>query len=347
MKKIDSRTVSNRIAHRFWMDANQAGISEAEFFRHTGIAQAELRDPGGRVNTDKHRRMLTFMGSFPTSRAIVDVGAEQWLGEHLTLAGICYNSDSLRRALRHFLAFRGLIGEFDFMTMRENGSEVEVDYLTEFANARSGVQAFANFKTLAYFIRAYDAGTGAVLRVGLQGAAPSFAGAMGEFFGAPVRFEQARNTMRFAAAALDRPFQHFNAVLAPYSLARAQQEMARISGAHAFSSKVEGAIRDLLMAPGDNADGASLLLRLCERLAVTPWSLRRMLRQEESSFSALERKVKSEEARALLLAGALSVADVSDRLGFSSQSAFTRFFKLHHHLPPALYRQNAVPAGRS
>ena len=72
LKKIDSRTVSNRIAHHFWMDANKAGFSEAEFFRHTGIAQAELRDPGGRVNTDKHRRMLTFMASFPASRAIVD-----------------------------------------------------------------------------------------------------------------------------------------------------------------------------------------------------------------------------------------------------------------------------------
>ncbi|MEC5163833.1 MULTISPECIES: helix-turn-helix domain-containing protein [unclassified Janthinobacterium] len=71
-----------------------------------------------------------------------------------------------------------------------------------------------------------------------------------------------------------------------------------------------------------------------------------MLRQESSTFSALELKVKSDEARALLQAGALSVAAVSDRLGFSSQSAFTWFFKLHHHVPPAQYRQNAAPAGR-
>ena len=107
---------------------------------------------------------------------------------------------------------------------------------------------------------------------------------------------------------------------------------------------MEQAIRDLLVAPGEHAGGASLLLRLCDRLGVTQWSLRRMLQLEQTSFSALELKVKSEEARALLQAGALSVADVSDRLGFSSQSAFTRFFKLHHHVPPALYRQNAAPA---
>ncbi|WP_409031483.1 hypothetical protein [Janthinobacterium sp. CG_23.3] len=40
------------------------------------------------------------------------------------------------------------------------------------------------------------------------------------------------------------------------------------------------------------------------------------------------------------------MAAVSDRLGFSSQSAFMRLFKLHHHMPPAQYRQNAAPAGR-
>jgi len=38
------------------------------------------------------------------------------------------------------------------------------------------------------------------------------------------------------------------------------------------------------------------------------------------------------------------VLEISERLGFSSQSAFTRFFKNQFELPPARYRQDAAGA---
>lgn len=344
MKNVDLRTVSNRVAFHCWMGLHAAGVSEEEFVRNTGITLDTLSIAGGRINAERHERLLNYMPRFAQSRNIVDVAPTQWLGEYMSLTGVCYNSATLRQALLHFLSFRGLIGEFDFVLLRENGKQVEFDYIAEFNSIRSGMQAFANFKTLAFFTRAYDNGAPTVFHVELQGEAPPFAGAMSEFFGAPVRFHQARNLMRFDAPALDQPFSQYNALLAPHMLERARSELQIIRSAHLFSSRVEQTISDLLSAPHEDLSSDSLLPRLCEELSTTPWSLRRRLQLESTSFSALQMKVKSEHARKLLQAGTLSVADISERLGFASQSAFTRFFKLHHKMPPARYRQDGGSA---
>lgn len=346
MNRPDGRTVSNGIARSCWQGLHAAGVSEAEFTANTGIRLDELVGACGRINAEKHRRLTHYLLRFPASRHMVELGVEAWFAGYVTLASVCLNSGTLRQALQHFLEFRGLVGEFDVMLMREHGTTLEFEYLSEFLPGRGGMQAFANFKSLAFVVRAYDTGAPTRFHVGLQGADAKLAGTMAEFFGAPVDVGAARNLIRFEAPALDRPFGQFNALLAPHLLGRAQEEMRQIRSAHRFSAQVEQAIRELLLPATADADSASLLLRLCDTLRIAPWSLRRSLQQEDTSFRTLEMKVKSEEAGKLVQAGTLSVAEISDRLGFSSQSAFTRFFKMHYHLPPVRYRQDAsVSAG--
>lgn len=340
MNKPDPRTVSCRIAKNCWNGLHASGVSEAEFTGHTGIRLDELGASAGRINADKHRRLMHYLQRFPLSGNVVDMGPASWFADFLTLASLCFNSATLREALKRFLQFRGLVGEFDVMLMRENGAALEFEYISEFFPGQGATQAFANFKSLAFVVRAYDTGAATPFQVGLQGANLATAGAMAEFFGAPVRLGQARNIMRFAAPHLDRPFGQFNALLAPHLLDRAQEEMRHIRESHRLSAQVEQAIHTLLQHAQTEADSATLLLRLCETLRIAPWSLRRLLQQEDTSVRALEMKVKSEEAGRLLQSGLLSVGEVSDRLGFSSQSAFTRFFKRHYHMPPVRYRQD-------
>lgn len=343
MNKTDLRTVCNSIARNCWRGLHAAGVGEAEFHAHTGIRLDELNAPKGRIDAVRHHRLTQYLLRFPASRHIVDMSASTWFRDYETLASLCLNSSTLRAAIACFLEFRPLIGEFDLMMMREADGVMECEYGSEFVPGQGAAQAFANFKSLAIVVRAYDPTT--TFQVGMEGPQLQYAAAMAEFFGDRIRFGQARNTMRFRSDRLDQPFDPFNAVLAPHLLARAREEMFQLRQAHRFSARVEQAIRDLLPAAAAQADSASLLRRLCDALRVAPWSLRRMLQQEATSFRELEMKVKSEEAVRLLQAGALSMGEISDRLGFSSQSAFTSFFKMQHQVPPVRYRQEAACGG--
>lgn len=340
MNKTDLRTVCNAIARNCWRGLHAAGVGEAEFHAHTGIRLDELNAPKGRIDAVRHYRLTQYLLRFPESRHIVDMSASTWFNDYESLASVCLNSSTLRAAIACFLEFRPLIGEFDAMLMREGDGMVECEYVSEFVPGQGAGQAFANFKSLAIVVRTYDAA--ATFQVGMEGAQLQYAAPMAEFFGDRIRFGQARNTMRFRSDLLDRPFEPFNPVLAPHLLARARAEMVELRQTQRFSARVEQAIRELLPAAAAHADSASLLRRLCDALRVAPWSLRRLLQQEATSFRELEMKVKSEEAVRLLQSGALSMGEISDRLGFSSQSAFTRFFKMQHQVPPVRYRQEVA-----
>lgn len=58
--------------------------------------------------------------------------------------------------------------------------------------------------------------------------------------------------------------------------------------------------------------------------------------------SIMERhaKLRIQEAKYLLREGGMTVAEVSDRLGFSSPQYFTRFFARHENMPPAKYMKS-------
>ena len=346
MIKLDTRTVCNRIARHSWLALHADGVSAEEFTGNTGIALFELETANGRLNADQHRRLVTYAQRHASGRDWLDVGQDAWFGDYPQLANVCFNSPTLRAALLRLLEFRGLIGEFDFMLMRDNVDHVEFDYLSEFAPDNGAMQALANFKTLVLIVRCYDRyGEHGRRRFALQlqGPPPRYAAAIDEFFGGRVRYGQDRNLLRFETRHLDQPFAPFNHVLAPQLLAQATTALARVRTAHRLSARVEQGLRTMLTETA--GPGAALLPRLCDQLGMAPWTLRRALQQEGTSFRALELQVKGDESRRLLQHSGLSVAEIGDRLGFSSQSAFSRFFKARHLLSPARYRHQGTGAG--
>jgi len=338
LHKLDTRTVSNRIAQHFARAMLADGHDPADFVRHTGITDALLTEPGGRINAERHRRLVQYAQQLAPQRGMLDMDVPHWFAQFSSVAHVCFNRPTLREALQELLQLRGLIGEFDFMLMREHGGRVEIDYLSEFCPSGGAMQALANFKMLSMVVRAYDDGRPTTFRTGFMGAAPWFAHNVSECFGAPARYHQARNSLTFDAHKLDQPYAQFNAVLAPHARQHAHAELQLLRDAQRFSARVEQAIVELLGK--HSGDSASLLPALCDGLAINSWTLRRQLQQEKTSFRALELRAKSRESRRLLRETKMSVAEIGERLGFSSQSAFTRFFRTQFNLPPARYRHD-------
>ncbi|WP_128143051.1 AraC family transcriptional regulator ligand-binding domain-containing protein [Janthinobacterium lividum] len=234
MHKPDTRTVSNRIAQQCARAMQADGHDPAEFFQRTGITPAQLDEPGGRINAERHRRMTAYAQQLPQHRGLLDLDVTHWFAHYSGIAHVCFNRPTLRSALHELLHLRGLIGEFDFMLMSENGTRIEIEYLSEFCPSGGAMQALANFRMLSLVARAYDDGAPTAFRAGFQGKAPWFAPAISECFGAAATFGQARNTLTFDAPALDRPFAQFNAMLAPHALRHAQGQLQQLQGRSCF-----------------------------------------------------------------------------------------------------------------
>lgn len=335
------RTVSNRIAVFAMEAAGHAGVSPQAFAARTGIGAHELADGNGRIEGARHQRVVELMAQLGPIARKVPERPHTLFPDFPVLGNLCLNARTLREALESFLVFRPLIGEFDFLSYRETPDYVRFDYIAEFAPG-NGFQALSNFQVLANLIRAYDVGQRTVFQVSLMGPALPRSNDLGEFFGAQVEHGAEANWLQFDSASLDVPFIQYNGALAPFLRQQAQHELLRVRRGHLFSSSVERLIGEII---GDTADerptSASLLAQICGRLNTSRWTLRRQLQVEGLHFTELEARVKFNEACRLLGETRLSVAHISEQLGFSSQSAFTRFFRTRHELPPMAFRQRA------
>jgi AraC-like DNA-binding protein len=335
------RTVSNRIAAAAMNAAESAGMSPDHFSARTGIAAQDLVDTNGRIDGSRHRRLVELMASLsPRFEHLLDE-RHGLFPDFPVLGNLCLNGRSLRAAIDAFLTFRPLIGEFDFLFYKETPAWVQFEYIAEFAPA-SSFQALANFQVLSTLIRAYDVTRRTAFHVSLTGNAPPRAHAISDFFGADVQYGAPSNCLRFAAGALDLPFPQHNAALAPYLLQQTQRELQRVQQSHLFSTNVANLISEIIADDADETPTtSSLLAQICERLKTSRWTLRRQLQAEGLHFSELEARVKFREACRLLADTPTSIAQISEQLGFSSQSAFTRFFRSRHATPPTAFRHDA------
>ena len=92
-------------------------------------------------------------------------------------------------------------------------------------------------------------------------------------------------------------------------------------------------------------DEAVMVEDIAKRLNVSAQHLRRLLREEGTSFREIKEEILRDEAIASLVRGRETVEALSDRLGFSEPSAFRRAFRRWTGSPPGSYRPDAADAG--
>jgi AraC-like DNA-binding protein len=83
---------------------------------------------------------------------------------------------------------------------------------------------------------------------------------------------------------------------------------------------------------------------VAKRLTISAQHLRRLLRDEGTSFREIKEEILRDEAIASLVRGGETVEELSDRLGFSEPSAFRRAFRRWTGNPPGSYRPVYDPA---
>jgi AraC-like DNA-binding protein len=88
--------------------------------------------------------------------------------------------------------------------------------------------------------------------------------------------------------------------------------------------------------------GAPMLESIARRLAMSPRTLQRRLREEGTVFNDVLDAQRFEAAKSYLARGDIASREVAYLLGFSEQSAFNRAFKRWSGQTPARYRRQAA-----
>ncbi|MGB7318853.1 MAG: AraC family transcriptional regulator [Planktotalea sp.] len=154
-----------------------------------------------------------------------------------------------------------------------------------------------------------------------------------QFFGAPVRFEASFGALRFDARYLRRPAKRSEMALKRFLRAAPGNFLI----GYKYDEGLLGAVMERLKS--QPAEEWPTLPNLAQALGQSPATLRRRLESQGHSYRGLKADLRRERAQTMLRDNALSVSEISHRLGYAEPSAFFRAFKGWTGQSPDAWRQ--------
>jgi AraC-like DNA-binding protein len=157
--------------------------------------------------------------------------------------------------------------------------------------------------------------------VEVRHAAPADTREHARIFGVPVRFGGARNGITFLKAQLGLAVVQADPALSAILDRHAQELVRRLPPAGTFSHRVRA------MIAGELRGGNPALEPIAAKLRVSARTLRRRLKDENTSLSALLDELRRELALGYVEERAMTLDAIAFELGFADARAFRRAFK--------------------
>ena len=332
--------IRSAVLTKFLEVAQAVNLNPQDVLRQAGLTRALIEDPEQRIPSRAAVNLLeaaarasqcpTFGLRMAQARQLADFGVVSLLISHQA---------TLRDALATLLQYRHLLNESLAMQLENVGKmvivreEVVVGMLSPQATELAiGVL----FRMCAAFL----GGAWHPHSVNFTHAAPADLSVHRRVFDCRVEFGSEFNGFVFSSADLDAPNPSADPVMASYAQ-RFLESLPRNSQ-HSTTEAVRQAI--YLMLPMGRANSECV----AQGLGLSVRTMQRQLDEDQASFTDLLNEVRRELVQRYLANAQYNMTRIADLLGYSTPSAFTRWFATHFGQSPSSWRriqaQQILPA---
>lgn len=335
-------TCTNWIARDILRFFDEKGIAVDPILHHSGIVRCELERPEGRLTQDQYAKLLKSLTRY-TSQYYDYLMVKQQQSEYLQflysqspdLLGLCLNSPDVEHCLQHFFAHRSLI---------ENTNQIEIECYPQAWHLNvesSGCNESNTLAAISYFILIYELLHNYTpvpkVTIYLPLSSTAYQSKLATAFDNQCVYHAGTTQMVIDQSTLITQHPYWNATLYALQLERVARLNTSLDEQTSWRQHVIEQIERQLGNQSSTPD-THLLHQVCFELKVSRWTLNLRLKEEQTSFTELVKKVRIDKACELLTQTHLSLLDISDQLGFSSQAVFSRFFKTALNRTPLAYR---------
>lgn len=330
------KTVANVITREVYRQLTEDGLKKQTFLAKTGVKEAEIMCPDGRIIGSKHARVIAlYEQCMPLSFATMPMPDEMIEKQWPEWLNIAMNMPSPLAVIQLFMRYRAIIGQCDQMELVHNGSCLELVYTPDYRPEQSTIGALYNFLMISTMLRSMP-GCNVDFTLEFVQIPCTDPKLLTEYWG--YRLGN-KNRMCFAPGTLQQRNPLFNAAL----FARQHQQLRQRYEQALYRPSFAEQVSRLISQQFRKGDIAHPMLEwVCARLGMSRWTLQRRLADEQLTYSQLYTRVRLDEACQWLQHSSWSVQEVSERLHFSCPSAFARFFREQLGLTPQQYRQRQL-----
>ncbi|MCJ8321369.1 MAG: AraC family transcriptional regulator [Colwellia sp.] len=176
----------------------------------------------------------------------------------------------------------------------------------------------------------------AIEKVCFEFPAPNYESKYREYFNCEVLFNQSNNYLVIKEEALSWLCKNACSSTTTLLQRYANNELNKFQLGLNFQEKVSRAIGPLLNGSTPTLEGVA------KQLNIPPWTVRRKLIDDGSSYQQTLNKTRKELAISYICNTSLSLGEVAYLLGFGSPSAFQRAFKRWTGIAPGQFRQSNI-----
>lgn len=316
---------------RLLQEAAREGMDCASLFREAGLDASLLDKPDARIRTHEFIRLMQLVMRRTEDEFIgLGRGTKSKPGTFSMMAHAVINCPNLGKAMERSAAFYRIVDLPIELKVEEGSTESRLILTTEAPERDNILEAM-----IFISIRFWSWLTGRSLEpifLQLDFPEPPQADEFRRIWKGPVTYNNARNAIVFPTAWLSLPL-----VQNPLSLSKFLKDSLALI---IVGNQAPIGLTDQIKAIISKGYGNHFpdFAQVCESLNMTPQTLRRRLKEENTSYQAIKDNIRQDAARFYLAKEELSIDEIALMMGFSEASSFHRAFKKWTGQTPAAYR---------
>ena len=324
---------------QLYYGAERLGLPAAEILQRSGLDPATALQPMARVPTWQAEAFL---------QELLLTSQDELLGLHIgqqmmpaifnTMTSLAFSSTSLREAINFTTKYQALIGGnsggFHLEQMDNGNMVLTASMVTQQPVLRRHLMTNLILlgTSMVRFITGQPNLTACRVEMEHNPVNDEEQSILESIFLCPVTFGATNNLVELDAHTLDLPINVFNDQRLIQAEAAAQQQLAEVQREQDLAGQIRWLARDLMLS------GLPRRKTVADRLNISLRTLDRRMAEHGLSWQELLDDTRSQLACDYLKITDMTVAEISQRLGFSDTRSFQRRFQQWTGLTPSKYR---------
>ncbi len=329
------KTVANILTQWKFKALANGGIDVAAMLHKCNISNYELNRANGRIPQVQHYSLMLETLKYNDAFLSRQISIDRFYQLFPDLFGLCLNESSAYKAIASFIKYRAIMGDCDICEMKSNHDEIMIEYRNEGPPQLGNGSAVGNFILFRNILREYLPDMS--VQAGFVGNPVTTEKVVSDCFQSKCLFNQSTNFLLIGSQSLHERNVFFNERLHRLQKDTAESVCSELKQSKSFSHTITELIESIINS--NTAEGDKTIFDdVCNTLKQSRWTINRRLREENTCFTDLLKRVRFNVACRLLAETDKSIQEISDSMFFSSPAIFSRFFSLHANMSPVKYR---------
>ena len=305
-----------------WEGAKDFGLDPVELFKEAGIDPGLRLDVNARVSAKQYDRLIWTERQKSNDDAFAFHLVDHLHPSYLGAMGYAWmTSANLRKGFKRMSRYGRLLADDVIIRLDDHGESLHVLLESGAADVLdSDLREQLRFANAVKLCRMNCGESFKPARILFRQSAPANPAAYYSFFRCELQFDSDASVMVIDSADADRPLPGFNAQLANLLEQQIIDYLARLD-----KQDIVGRTKSVIFE--DLPSGNVLVEDVATKLNLSVRTLRRKLKEEETSFKELLTQTRRELGERYIHDKSLSLTEIAFLLGFSDSSSFSRAYR--------------------